>query len=308
MAFLDNSGDIILDAVLTDLGRQRLARGDGSFRITKFALGDDEIDYGLYNKDHPSGSAYYDLEILQTPVLEAFTNNASSLKSKLITVPRTNVLFLPVLKLALGEQLREPLYAGVNAYLITVNEATQDSKVSNSIKMDVDGILFGASGFENNQPISVDAGLDTTEISANRAIDASLIETSYQIEIDNRFGSILSPQGAPASVSFIDDDNIATYYVSMKSDRNYFEDITNPKVRSSIRGPRANRLAFKVAASIELATSTHLFNKFGGNTMSVTAAAGGTVNVNYIDSTIRVTGVNTGATVSIPVRFIRSPG
>ena len=99
MAFLDNSGDIILDAVLTDTGRLRLAQGDGSFRITKFALGDDEINYGLYNKDHLSGSAYYDLEVLQTPVLEAFTNNTSNLKSKLVTISRTNILYMPVLKL-----------------------------------------------------------------------------------------------------------------------------------------------------------------------------------------------------------------
>ncbi len=75
MAFLDNSGDIILDAVLTDTGRARLARGDGTFRIAKFALGDDEVDYSTYKNDnnadgaHASGSAYYDLEILQTPVL-----------------------------------------------------------------------------------------------------------------------------------------------------------------------------------------------------------------------------------------------
>jgi len=75
MGFLDNSGDIILDAVLTDAGRMRLAKGDGSFNIAKFALGDDEIDYGLYDKNHPSGSAYYDINILQTPVLESFTNN-----------------------------------------------------------------------------------------------------------------------------------------------------------------------------------------------------------------------------------------
>ena len=80
MAFLDNSGDIILDAVLTDTGRFRLAKGNGSFKIAKFALGDDEIDYSLYDKTNVSGSAYYDLSILQTPVLEAFTNNASSLK------------------------------------------------------------------------------------------------------------------------------------------------------------------------------------------------------------------------------------
>ena len=57
MAFLDNSGDIILDAVLTDTGRKRLARGDGSFNVAKFALGDDEINYELYDKNHASGSA-----------------------------------------------------------------------------------------------------------------------------------------------------------------------------------------------------------------------------------------------------------
>ena len=46
MAFLDNSGDIILDAVLTEVGRKRMSQGN--FRITKFALGDDEINYGQY--------------------------------------------------------------------------------------------------------------------------------------------------------------------------------------------------------------------------------------------------------------------
>ena len=99
MGFLDNSGDIILDAVLTDTGRMRLAKGDGSFKIQKFALGDDEIDYNLYNKDHDSGSAYYDLEILQTPVLEAFTNNTSTMNSKIISIPNSNLLYLPVIKL-----------------------------------------------------------------------------------------------------------------------------------------------------------------------------------------------------------------
>ena len=81
MGFLDNSGDIILDAVLTDVGRKRMA--EGQFKIAKFALGDDEIDYSLYNADHPSGSAYYDLEILQSPVMEAATKQASSIKYRI---------------------------------------------------------------------------------------------------------------------------------------------------------------------------------------------------------------------------------
>jgi hypothetical protein len=75
MGFLDNSGDIILDAVLTDLGRKRLAEGNGRFNISKFALGDDEIDYGLYDKNNTSGSAYYDINILQTPVLYQHSSN-----------------------------------------------------------------------------------------------------------------------------------------------------------------------------------------------------------------------------------------
>ena len=99
MAFLDNSGDIILDAVLTDAGRKRLARGDGTFKITKYAFGDDEINYGSYDPNAVSGSAYFDLEVLQTPVLEAFTNNRSSLKSRLISLTNNNLLYLPELVL-----------------------------------------------------------------------------------------------------------------------------------------------------------------------------------------------------------------
>ena len=96
MAFLDNSGDIILDAVLTDAGRQRMARGE--FKIVKYAFGDEEINYALFNGNHPSGSAFADIKIMQTPVMEAFTNNTSLMKTKLISLNRNNILFLPILR------------------------------------------------------------------------------------------------------------------------------------------------------------------------------------------------------------------
>lgn len=96
MSFLDNSGDIILDAVLTETGRRRMA--EGNFKITKFALGDDEIDYSLYNKNHASGSAYYDLEILQTPVFEAFTQVNAGINYGLLPVTAVDLLFLPTMK------------------------------------------------------------------------------------------------------------------------------------------------------------------------------------------------------------------
>ena len=69
MAFQDNSGDIILDVVLTDEGRRLLAQGDGSFNVVYFALGDDEINYSLF--DTTKNTAQQDLTILQTPVLES---------------------------------------------------------------------------------------------------------------------------------------------------------------------------------------------------------------------------------------------
>ena len=125
MAFLDNSGDIILDAVLTDTGRLRLAKGDGSFNITKFALGDDEINYELYDKNHPSGSAYFDVEILQSPVLEAFTNNTSVLKSKLLSVSRTNLLYLPEIRNNATDGIAENSSNGIVS--VAVDQSTVDA-------------------------------------------------------------------------------------------------------------------------------------------------------------------------------------
>ena len=81
MGFQDNSGDIIFDVVLTDEGRKRLAEGD--FEITKFKCSDDEINYELFQK--LTSSAYQDLQILQTPVFEAFTNNTSNMSSLLVS-------------------------------------------------------------------------------------------------------------------------------------------------------------------------------------------------------------------------------
>ena len=79
MSFLDNSGPIILDAVLTTTGRRRMAQGN--FKIAKFALGDDEIDYSLYVAG--TGSAYQDLEILQTPIFEAATSENLTIQNGL---------------------------------------------------------------------------------------------------------------------------------------------------------------------------------------------------------------------------------
>lgn len=87
MGYLDNSV-VTVDAILTKKGRELLARGDGSANITQFALADDEIDYTLYNPDHPKGSAFYGEALENMPILEAFPDETQIMKYKLTTLPR----------------------------------------------------------------------------------------------------------------------------------------------------------------------------------------------------------------------------
>jgi hypothetical protein len=97
MGYLNNAV-VTVDAILTTKGRQLLAKNDGSFRITQFALADDEVDYTLYNPNHPSGSAYYGEAIVNMPLLEAFPQETQIMKYKLVTLPRGTAK-MPILDL-----------------------------------------------------------------------------------------------------------------------------------------------------------------------------------------------------------------
>ena len=83
MAFLDSSTAVI-DAILTRKGRELLARNDGSFQITKFAFGDDEINYQLYDATKATDQ---DADILNLPILEPVSNENVALLYRLITLP-----------------------------------------------------------------------------------------------------------------------------------------------------------------------------------------------------------------------------
>lgn len=98
MGYLNNSS-ITVDAILTKKGRELLARGRNEFRITQFALADDEIDYSLWNPDHPLGSAYYGVVIENLPMVEALADESQMIKYKLITLPKT-VTRIPVISVS----------------------------------------------------------------------------------------------------------------------------------------------------------------------------------------------------------------
>jgi hypothetical protein len=311
MAFLDNSGDIILDAVLTDHGRKVLAKGDGSFKITKFALGDEEVNYTLYNATHASGSAYYDLEILQTPVLESFTNNASSMKTQLLTYDNMELLFLPVLKL--NENDTNTQRHSTGAFVVAVDDFTEQD-ATKGIALDSAGAIrtgfLRGEALSSNNHIRVDQGLDTNQVSALQGLDSELTEDTYTISIDGRLGSLASLQGDMIPEDYTDDDNIKYYTVSTTTDGELVVANTDTSTDASqtIEGPRGTIVQFKVKASAELNTSTFLFTQLGSsvdeNTYPVRAGTTGHT-INIIDSMVRVTGKKTGYSIDIPVRFAK---
>jgi hypothetical protein len=310
MAFLDNSGDIILDAVLTDTGRMRLAKGDGSFKITKFALGDDEINYRLYRNSnnpsgaHPSGSAFADLDILQTPVLEAFTNNTSLLKHRLVSYSRNDLLYLPVIKP--NQKSTNGLFSlpgSGSAYTICVD----DNTINNGAIFGTDpgnetGVFNGLKPTDAAATVRLDFGIDSPNVPKGQSVDVDLQETQLIVELDNRLGSLVLVSGNGNSeeqnFDFLDDDQVATYVLTnaITPHATSADSSTND---SALAGPFQGQAQFKFKASTNLRTSEALFNQFGS-----TAPIDGET-YKYIDTIMRVTGGNTGFSVDIALRFIK---
>jgi hypothetical protein len=311
MGFQDNSGDIILDVVLTDEGRRRLAKGDSSFSIVKFALGDDEINYSLF--DVNATTALQDLSILQTPILEAFTNNTSLMKSKLISLSNSELLYLPVLKLnstAPGAQL----VSTDGNFVVCVDKRTFDDRATSgtsaigySASGRRDGFLYGQdTGDQKGGKIRLDAGIDSDNVTE---IDESLIETSFIVEMDSRLGQLISVDGTEVPGFTIDDDLVATYSFTRTANDSFIYRPSQDELKDSdtpIDGPVASYFQFKIRSSQDLRTSNFLFERIG-STISTYANRAGTpvADVKYIDSIVRVTGRTTGYAVDIPVRFVK---
>lgn len=128
MAFIDRAGDIIIDAVLTDLGRERLARNDGSFKIVSYTFADDEVDYTLFNPT--TGSTFIDSEILNLPIFEANINDKLNLNYPLMTITNPNLKYLPSLaadntSISIGESKNQ--FAGVTVRFY--QNTNQNSKI-----------------------------------------------------------------------------------------------------------------------------------------------------------------------------------
>ena len=311
MAFLDNSGDIILDAVLTDAGRARLARGDGSFKIAKYAFADDEIDYSKYDLNAEGGSSHFDLNILTTPIIEALTNNTSTMKNKLLSVPKMDLLYLPTMLLNQGTQgtTLSSNSSTLNTYIVSVDSQTDQmfvgsNKLFGDFNLKTNGIFLSNTDTIINETdpksIMVDQGINNTAIPKTFTIDPTLRETQYIVEIDNRLGSIANSNNAQQAYSFLDDDNIASYSFGTDSSLVMSLDASS---ESDIAGARGTRIHFRINPSIELNSSTYLFTLLGSE-VSINFAVGAQ-NFYRIDSNVRITGATTGYRLDLPITFLK---
>jgi hypothetical protein len=191
MAIL-NPTTITVDAILTTKGRELLARNDGSFKITQFALADDEIDYTLYNPNHPSGSAFYGEAIENTPILEAFPNESQIMRYKLATLPR-GTSKLPVINLGYASiSLRQGASLTITPQTLNYLGATSTYEANGYIATIADSRLasaFTGTGINANNMM---AGLNTT---TGTVLSVSQVGTSFTLTgttINTLFGTSLT--------------------------------------------------------------------------------------------------------------------
>ena len=191
MAIL-NPTTVTVDAILTTKGRELLARNDGSFQITQFALADDEIDYTLYNPSHPSGSAFYGEAIENTPILEAIPNESQIMRYKLVTLPR-GTSKLPVINIGYNSiSLRQGASLTITPQTLNYLGSTSTFEANGYTATIADSRLvssFSGTGITTTTPVS---GLNTT---TGAVLSVTQIGTSFTLTgttINTLFGSSLS--------------------------------------------------------------------------------------------------------------------
>jgi hypothetical protein len=188
MGYLNNSV-VTVDAILTTKGRQLLAQADGTFRITQFALADDEVDYTLYNPNQPSGSAYYGEAIQNMPLLEAFPNETQVMKYKLVTLPRGTAK-LPILDLGFSSiVIKQGASLAVNPQTLNYTGGNQVEPSGYTFTISDVRLMSTFTGAGVNTP-QANALNQTTTVGAN--VSSTVVGTTLNLKattVNTLFGS-----------------------------------------------------------------------------------------------------------------------
>jgi len=329
MAFLDNSGTIILDAILTDLGRKRMA--EGKFKISKFALGDDEIDYSLANVDD---SDYSKLESLSAT--EALNAENATINYGLEDHASDDIFYIPQLKMnELLDFSVKKHSSSSELYYFSVNDET--SKKLKNILGSSEFFLENKSIFKNK--LVFESGIDNdklirNELSRERYIlNYNLLDKYFIISCDNRFIDKLLIVDAnnshfennKANDLFVNFDSLkevvpVSLQKVLKYHSSYLSVGVDNKVygynrgldglHSAINGPRGTICAINFKLINELTVNNNSspdfrFAKFGKTGQKLFDA---TNKFDHIDTTIYIQGLSSSARLQIPIRILRYAG
>jgi hypothetical protein len=248
-----------------------------------------------YDANNPSGSAYYDLDILKTPVFEAFTNNASNMQSKLISISRTNLLYLPVIKKSTR------MYSDSNVSgLFLVTSDTDTTKAIRDSEINNDGIIYGdGSTSDKNQHIRLDQGLDN---SSEGPSPSSVIDAGWTIDLALFYRETMSRQTFLLSMTIallaISSLRVSLAMVSLKT-------WTPTMLMATMMLTQAYLDPVKAKASIDLSSTTFLFDRLGSTMTLPTGTGGSDETYLTIDTVLKVTGATTGYKIDVPIRYIK---
>jgi len=328
MAFQDSCGTIILDAILTDVGRKRMAQG--TFKVTKFALGDDEIDYSLRSTQN---QLYKNPRIEALPVFEAFNVENAVINYGLTDHIRPDLYYMPDLK-TLSDYVDTAASPYQNYYYVSVNDETT-AKLRTALG-EYKYIL------ESNEPaktkLIVGSGIQSNDIPSDKLskerflMNLGLYDSYYLIYSDSRFiNNILT---APPQSYIYNDvaDNIFSNFGPLR-----------PKAKTSLPAPVAHYDAYRCTgvdneiypktteASTKLlphsgsrgtviGVNVNINEQLRGTSGGASAEEfyifgrrgevlfGGTDKYDYIDTTIYIEGLSSNSKFQAPLRIIRYAG
>ena len=335
MAFKKTSGTIVIDATLTEIGREKMAKGE--FIISKFGLGDDEIDYELYNKE-----IKFDEEVLQAPeilpILEAYSNKTRNINYGPVTHINQEIMFSPELKINDRLDITPNIHNDV--YYISVNDETSEKLnfiFSNKLR-------FLETNSSDKTKLIIESGLNTLELWPNvenrnlYLLNTGLLDQYFYVLCDYRFiDSILASSAESKFKNFPNGDSIVNFetleaspptshenkfkyhrthlcngVANMMSD---YGSYSSPSLEfSSLLGPRGTIIALNfvvnsVLKSTSEGTRDARWNKYGYHDQILFGTVSGVeYKFDYIETTIYIIGAVSHARIQVPVRLLRYAG
>jgi len=334
MAFQNTAGTIILDAVLTDVGRKRMV--EGKFDVSKFLLGDDEIDYGLY--DSSTGGVQTNIE--NTPILEAFANEHADINHGLLNFPSDDIIYMPYLainsKASIDESVKHH-QLGTGSYFLAANAET-----AKKIKARLGRTVFNLeSGTPDRNKLFIESGITATSASPiprnqhareNYIMNLNLLDKYYIVSCDGRFFdrvlasgnkcyfyndaannlySNFEPLSEIVNISLPPVMDKYLSFVAVGTSNKIYENGTGADNNFSVHnGPRGTIVAlnFKLVDELTGDSTSAVDSKYSTFGQLDQYVLGGGNKFDVIETSIHIEGASTSSKITVPIKILRYSG